>query len=249
LSPDDDEALSQLEKSIKVSKPFQFISRKEYSNSQKHAKTILLQEVEEKPVEQTIIQLVTDEFVTFNDESVTKKPGDNSYRAMSLDIKNLTSSSTCSSNKERNNNKRNMHRKRPKKQSKDASKERPIDQQDSYDYSENDNNTSSSPSPSETFSAELSQIIPLDILDISQNLTSKRLKKKIVSGYAITHPKRNRDFHNLFRNIPQNEYLINDYSCALQREILSQGKIFVSLHHVCFHSNIFSWVTNVSTKD
>lgn len=39
-----------------------------------------------------------------------------------------------------------------------------------------------------------------------------------------------------------------DYSCALQREILVHGRLFVSLHHICFNSNIFGWVTNVSEK-
>jgi hypothetical protein len=37
-----------------------------------------------------------------------------------------------------------------------------------------------------------------------------------------------------------------DYKCALQKEILLQGHIYVSEHHVCFKSNIFGWVTNVT---
>ncbi|CAI2179135.1 14698_t:CDS:2 [Funneliformis geosporum] len=62
--------------------------------------------------------------------------------------------------------------------------------------------------------------------------------------YARVNPKRNRDYHNLFKEIPLNEYLINDYGCALQKEILAQGKIYVSLNYICFHANIFGWVTN-----
>lgn len=90
-------------------------------------------------------------------------------------------------------------------------------------------------------------------------LTMNRLKKNrlscmniikddgtIITGYAIAHPKRNKDFHSYFKEIPKNEHLVNNFSCALQKEILSQGMMFISLYHVCFHSNILGWVTNVS---
>ncbi|KAJ2865744.1 hypothetical protein GGH94_002030 [Coemansia aciculifera] len=57
--------------------------------------------------------------------------------------------------------------------------------------------------------------------------------------------KRNADFHMLFRNIPINELLIDDYGCALQREILVQGRLYLTENFVCFYSNIFGWVTNL----
>src|ERR1700694_377468 len=37
-----------------------------------------------------------------------------------------------------------------------------------------------------------------------------------------------------------------DYSCALSKEILVQGRMYVSEHYICFNSNIFGWVTNVN---
>ena len=37
-----------------------------------------------------------------------------------------------------------------------------------------------------------------------------------------------------------------DYGCALQREILIQGRIYISENHICFHANIFGWITDVS---
>ena len=37
-----------------------------------------------------------------------------------------------------------------------------------------------------------------------------------------------------------------DYGCALQREILIQGRLYVSENHICFHANIFGWITDVS---
>jgi hypothetical protein len=36
-----------------------------------------------------------------------------------------------------------------------------------------------------------------------------------------------------------------DYGCALQREILVQGRIYISENHICFYANIFRWVTSV----
>lgn len=36
-----------------------------------------------------------------------------------------------------------------------------------------------------------------------------------------------------------------DYGCALQREILIQGRIYISENHICFHANIFGWITDV----
>lgn len=42
--------------------------------------------------------------------------------------------------------------------------------------------------------------------------------------------------------------LISDYSCALQRDILVQGRLYVSKNYVCFHANILGWETHVSIK-
>jgi len=81
---------------------------------------------------------------------------------------------------------------------------------------------------------------------------------------TVANHKRNADFHELFRAIPEGDYLIEgtsargyrpyiiaycypDYGCALQREILVQGRIYISENHICFHTNIFGWVTDVST--
>jgi hypothetical protein len=66
-----------------------------------------------------------------------------------------------------------------------------------------------------------------------------------LTGFAVASKKRNRDFHQLFRSVPDDDYLIEDYSCALQREILAHGRLYVSEGHLCFNSNIFGWVTTL----
>ena len=66
-----------------------------------------------------------------------------------------------------------------------------------------------------------------------------------LTGFAVATKKRNRDFHQLFRSVPEDDYLIEDYSCALQRDIILAGRMYVSEGHICFSSNILGWVTTV----
>lgn len=71
------------------------------------------------------------------------------------------------------------------------------------------------------------------------------LPSQRLGGFAVANSKRNRDFHTLFKSVPEDDYLIEDYSAALQREILLQGRLYISEGHVCFSSNIFGYVTNL----
>jgi hypothetical protein len=66
-----------------------------------------------------------------------------------------------------------------------------------------------------------------------------------LTGFAIASKKRNRDFHTFFKSVPDDDYLIEDYSCALQREILAHGRLYVSEGHLCFSSNILGWTTTL----
>jgi hypothetical protein len=66
-----------------------------------------------------------------------------------------------------------------------------------------------------------------------------------LTGFAVASKKRNRDFHALFKSVPDDDYLIEDYSCAIQREILAHGRLYVSEGHLCFSSNIFGWTTTL----
>lgn len=61
--------------------------------------------------------------------------------------------------------------------------------------------------------------------------------------YAVN--KRNKDFHDLFPSLNELDRLLDDFSCALSREILLQGKIYVSENHICFNSNLLGWVTTL----
>lgn len=66
-----------------------------------------------------------------------------------------------------------------------------------------------------------------------------------ITGFAVASKKRNRDFHALFRSVPEDDYLIEDYGCALQKDILLHGRLYVSEGHICFNSNILGWVNTL----
>ncbi|WWC99175.1 hypothetical protein V866_006070 [Kwoniella sp. B9012] len=66
-----------------------------------------------------------------------------------------------------------------------------------------------------------------------------------VTGFAVASNRRNADFHTLFPSIDEGDYLIEDYGCALSKDILLQGRLYVSENHLCFHANILGWVTDV----
>ncbi|KAI9305136.1 GRAM domain-containing protein [Cunninghamella echinulata] len=61
----------------------------------------------------------------------------------------------------------------------------------------------------------------------------------------IASEKENQYFHALFKSVPENDRLIEIYKCALHRDILLQGHLYISEHHICFHANIFGWITNL----
>lgn len=63
--------------------------------------------------------------------------------------------------------------------------------------------------------------------------------------YRYATMKRNVDFHQLFRSLDLTDRLLDDFACALSREILLQGRIYVTEHSVCFNLNLLGWVTSL----
>ncbi|KAM6900467.1 protein Aster-C [Xenentodon cancila] len=47
------------------------------------------------------------------------------------------------------------------------------------------------------------------------------------------------EFKKLFKEVPESERLLMDYLCALQRDILLQGRLYLSENWLCFYSNVF----------
>uniref|UniRef100_A0A8C0J7T1 GRAM domain containing 2B n=1 Tax=Chelonoidis abingdonii TaxID=106734 RepID=A0A8C0J7T1_CHEAB len=58
--------------------------------------------------------------------------------------------------------------------------------------------------------------------------------------------KANAHYHKLFLDVPTAEPLKQSFTCALQKEILYQGKLFISENWICFHSKVFGKDTKIS---
>ncbi|NXJ81963.1 GRM1C protein, partial [Trogon melanurus] len=63
---------------------------------------------------------------------------------------------------------------------------------------------------------------------------------------SSTYKYRSEEFKRQFSHLPDSERLIVDYACALQKDILLQGRLYLSENWLCFHSNIFRWETTIS---
>uniref|UniRef100_A0A2K6UZD1 GRAM domain containing 2B n=1 Tax=Saimiri boliviensis boliviensis TaxID=39432 RepID=A0A2K6UZD1_SAIBB len=75
------------------------------------------------------------------------------------------------------------------------------------------------------------------------------LRPYLLSKYMLhsgPRYKANMHFHKLFLNVPMEEPLRQSFTCALQKEILYQGKLFVSENWICFHSKVFGKDTKIS---
>ncbi|XP_042307056.1 GRAM domain-containing protein 2B isoform X2 [Sceloporus undulatus] len=71
---------------------------------------------------------------------------------------------------------------------------------------------------------------------------SKPERKK----HASNQFKANAHFHKLFLDVPIDEPLRQNFTCALQKEILYQGKLFISENWICFHSKVFGKDTKIT---
>uniref|UniRef100_A0A3P9CGL9 GRAM domain-containing protein n=1 Tax=Maylandia zebra TaxID=106582 RepID=A0A3P9CGL9_9CICH len=90
--------------------------------------------------------------------------------------------------------------------------------------------------PSIPSASSLSSAYPIASRHFSRNA-------KVLSP---TYKQRNEDFRKIFKKLPDSERLIVDYSCALQKDILLQGRLYLSENWLCFYSNIFRWETTIT---
>ncbi|XP_015192091.1 GRAM domain-containing protein 2B isoform X2 [Lepisosteus oculatus] len=72
--------------------------------------------------------------------------------------------------------------------------------------------------------------------------TKLERKKSQTSQFSKT----NAQFHKIFKEICKEEQLKQSYTCALQKDILYQGRLFVSENWICFHSKVFGKDTKIA---
>ncbi|KAM8984412.1 GRAM domain-containing protein 2B isoform 6-T6 [Ara ararauna] len=88
-----------------------------------------------------------------------------------------------------------------------------------------------------TKSSTDSSLLTMDIKSHSKIERKKRASNQL---------KANAHFHKLFLDVPIDEPLKQSFTCALQKEILYQGKLFLSENWICFHSKVFGKDTKIS---
>ncbi|XP_063754358.1 GRAM domain-containing protein 2B isoform X2 [Eleginops maclovinus] len=111
---------------------------------------------------------------------------------------------------------------------------------------------------------------PLQVVDPEQKELSGRRKPALVRSKTFDHSlltqvqteldpkierkkshysqlsKSNCQYHKIFKEISKEEQLRQSYTCALQKDILYQGRMFVSDHWICFHSKVFGKDTKIA---
>ncbi|XP_072236206.1 GRAM domain-containing protein 2A isoform X2 [Leuresthes tenuis] len=69
--------------------------------------------------------------------------------------------------------------------------------------------------------------------------STKELLMTLPCPSAQTVSKYNSQYHKLFPCVPKDEILMKVYSCALLRDILLQGRLYISRNWLCFYANLF----------
>lgn len=84
-----------------------------------------------------------------------------------------------------------------------------------------------------------------------KNLAERAKKTPWYNAIYPSYKSRTEDFKKLFREISNTgdeERLIVDYSCAIQKDILVHGRLYVTQNYLCFHANIIVWETRLSIR-
>ncbi|XP_036384978.1 GRAM domain-containing protein 2B-like [Megalops cyprinoides] len=76
----------------------------------------------------------------------------------------------------------------------------------------------------------------------SDGETKQDKKKSQSSQFSKT----NEQYHKLFKEVSKDELLSQSYTCALQKDILYQGKLYISDNWICFHSKVFGKDTKIA---
>ncbi|GAA5895314.1 GRAM and VASt domain-containing protein [Sporobolomyces salmoneus] len=76
--------------------------------------------------------------------------------------------------------------------------------------------------------------------------TTTSVKEKVLENFAVEPRTSQEKFHSMFKDISNREELIEDYRCALVRDIPVQGKLYLSEHYLSFHAAILGWETNLT---
>ncbi|XP_053451269.1 GRAM domain-containing protein 2A [Nycticebus coucang] len=88
-----------------------------------------------------------------------------------------------------------------------------------------------------TEEADRAQEPPDYSLHWPESLKGEEIKKCSREGTPLS--KYNQQYHKLFKDIPLEEVVLKVCSCALQRDLLLQGRLYISSNWLCFHASLF----------
>jgi len=75
--------------------------------------------------------------------------------------------------------------------------------------------------------------------------SEKRNKSWYYSSMYPSYKTRRKEFRSLFPAVGTDSRFVVDYSCAYHKDILHQGRMFVTTNFCCFYSYIFGWENKV----
>ncbi|XP_075953446.1 uncharacterized protein LOC142956035 [Anarhichas minor] len=78
-----------------------------------------------------------------------------------------------------------------------------------------------------------------------QTITEENIERSDGLVHKNSFLKHSKTFHKLFQKIPVGENLTHTFTCALQKEVLYHGKLFVSENYVGFYSSVLLKETKV----
>ncbi|KAK7145420.1 hypothetical protein R3I93_013217 [Phoxinus phoxinus] len=84
---------------------------------------------------------------------------------------------------------------------------------------------------------------PSLLLQVQSDSESKCERRKPQSCHSL---RTNSQYHKVFKDISEDEHLRQSYTCALQKDMLYQGRLFVSQNWICFHSKVFGKDTKIA---
>ncbi|KAM7368697.1 hypothetical protein PAMP_013009 [Pampus punctatissimus] len=104
--------------------------------------------------------------------------------------------------------------------------------------------TESEPSESRKKTSNM-RLKPVELLSILPNPSDCETKLERKKSQHSQLSKTNVQYHKTFKEVSEDELLTQSYTCALQKDILYQGRMFVSDNWICFHSRVFGKDTKV----
>lgn len=72
-----------------------------------------------------------------------------------------------------------------------------------------------------------------------------RIKSRWYNALYPTYKSRLEEFKMTFLNIPDDERLVVDYPCGLQKDVFIHGRLYLSKNYVCFYSKSYSSETSI----